>query len=228
MKREEIRKALFDMADEEYKKFHARLIPNVNPDRIIGVRTPRLREFAKSITDEKAFMEILPHEYYEENNLHGFLIERIKDYDECVAALDVFFPYVDNWATCDMISPAVFKKNRNRLITDIKRWLASEDIYAVRFAIGMLMKHFLDESFKCEYMDLAAGKKSEEYYINMMKAWYFATALAKQYDAAVVYFEEHRLEPWIHNKSIQKAVESSRVSAEKKQYLRGLKLKRMC
>lgn len=222
-----IRKDLFALADEEYKKFHQGLIPTVNPDRIIGVRTPVLRKYAKDImkrSDIKPFLDALPHDYYDEDNLHAFIIEQIKDYDSVIAELDRFLPYVDNWATCDMMSPAVFKKNLMRLDLQIRVWLRSEHVYVVRFAIGMLMKHFLGDNFKDEYAELVISVQSSEYYINMMQAWYFATALATQYDKIISIIEQKRLPDWVHNKAIQKAIESSRITLEQKQYLRLLKV----
>ena len=176
-----------------------------------------------TIGEIETFMRTLPHQYYEENNLHAFLLEAIVDYDDCISALDDFLPHVDNWATCDSMKPKVFKKNKDRLLIDVERWLTSEHTYEVRFAINMLMTHFLDEEFKPEYLDKVASVKSDEYYINMMIAWYFATALAKQYEETIVYLEERRLPEWIHKKTIQKAIESHRISTETKQYLRQLK-----
>lgn len=224
----ELQKRLFEMQDKGYKEFHSKLIPTVNPDKIIGVRTSELRKFAKDFAksqERQSFMENLPHEYYEENNLHGFVIESIKDYDEAIKATDKFLPYVDNWATCDMMSPKVFGKHTDKLILKIGEWISSKDTYAVRFGIGMLMRFYLDEEFKPEYLSMAAGVKSEEYYINMMIAWYFATALAKQYEATLPYLLENRLDIWIHNKTIQKAVESNRITKEQKAYLKNLKRK---
>lgn len=223
----EIQKELFALQDKPYGDFQAKLIPNVPRGRIIGIRTPALRACARSIwgTERAAeFIRVLPHEYYEENNLHGFLIEQIKDPAECVRALDAFLPYVDNWATCDQIRPAVFKKHRAELISDVRRWMASGHCYTRRFGIGMLMAHYLDEDFRPEYLDAVAAIRSDEYYIRMMQAWYFATALAKQYDAALPYIEKRRLDEWTHNKAIQKATESYRVSGGYKAYLRTLRL----
>lgn len=225
---EKIQAMLFELQDIKYKDFQAKLIPTVNPDTVIGVRTPMLRKLAKEISktpDAEYFLKVLPHKYYEENNLHGFLIEAIKDYDMVVRLLDDFLPHVDNWATCDMMSPKVFKKHPTELLVKIKEWIKSDKTYTVRFGIGMLMNHFLDENFKEEYLTIAASVKSEEYYINMMLAWYFATALAKQYNTALPFIEQKRLDTWTHNKAIQKAVESSRVSSEQKVYLKTLKIK---
>lgn len=221
-----VREKLFSMQDEEYRQFQSRLMPTVDSQVIIGVRTPELRSFAKEFSknsQSKDFLDILPHKYYEENNLHAFLIERLNDYDSTIDALYKFLPYVDNWATCDMMKPKVFQKNKDKLIVEIKRWIDSADTYMVRFAIGMLMTFYLDDDFKTEYVNMVASVKSEEYYINMMIAWYFATALAKQYDNVLPYIENNTLEKWVHNKSIQKAVESRRISDEQKVSLRTLR-----
>lgn len=218
---------LFRRQDLNYRDFQCKLMPTVDPRTVIGVRTPELRKFAKAFarTPEAAeFLQILPHKYYEENNLHGFLIEAIKDYDQAVAALDAFLPYVDNWATCDLMRPKVFSKHLTELREQVRTWMASDQTYTVRFGIEMLMTFFLDEQFQPEYLEWVAGVRSGEYYVNMMVAWYFATALAKQYDAALPYLTERRLEPWTHNKAIQKAIESYRIADEKKAYLRSLKL----
>lgn len=224
-----VRGRLFELQDLAYRDFHAKLIPTVDQEKVIGVRTPALRKFAKEFgKSEEAgeFMKVLPHDYYEENNLHGFLIEGFKDYEQCICALDAFLPYVDNWATCDQLSPKVFKKHRQELLPYIGEWLASEQTYTVRFGIGMLMEHFMDEDFERIYLDMVSKVRSEEYYVNMMIAWYFATALAKQYEAALPYIEEKKLGDWTHNKAIQKAVESYRITPEQKKYLRGLKISR--
>ncbi len=223
-----IQDRLFALQDGKYRDFNAALIPNVPKEHVIGVRTPELRKLARELSgtaEASAFLRELPHFYLEENHLHGFLLERIKDYDACVAALDAFLPFVDNWATCDCIGPACFRRNHMRLIGDARRWLESDRLYAKRFAIRMLMNHFLDEDFRPEYPDWVAGIETEEYYLRMMQAWYFATALAKQYDAALPYIERKRLEPWTHNKAIQKAAESFRVSDGRKAYLKTLKVK---
>ena len=223
-----LQRQLFAMADLSYKAFHCSLIPTVDEDTVIGIRTPVLRKFAAEFakTEEAAaFLRDLPHRYYEENNLHGFLLEKIKDYDTLIAELNRFLLHVNNWATCDMISPKIFKKHLPELFEQIRTWLKAEDTYTVRFAIGMLMKFCLDESFDPAGPGLVAKIRSEEYYINMMIAWYFATALAKQYDAILPYLEERRLDPWTHNKAIQKAVESRRITAEQKEYLRTLRIK---
>lgn len=224
----EIRQGLFALKDEKYREFHKKLIPTVDENTVIGIRTPALRKYAKEVSGTPGaviFMQTLPHEYYEENNLHGMLIETMKDYDECIAYLDEFLPYVDNWATCDLISPKVFKKHKDELLVKIKEWMASDRVYTIRFGMEMLMTHFLDEDFKPEYLDMVADVRSEEYYVNMMIAWFFATALAKQYEASLPYIENRRMERWTHNKTIQKAIESYRITDEQKQYLRSLKIK---
>lgn len=219
---------LFALQDTEYRDFQCRLIPNVDPNTVIGVRTPELRKFAKDFAKEPEaaeFLRILPHRYFEENNLHGFLIERMKDYDRVIAALDAFLPFVDNWATCDQLRPGVFAKRPPQLREQIQIWMASGHTYTVRFGIEMLMCLYLDDAFLQEYLDWIAAIRSDEYYVNMMTAWFFATALAKQYDAALPYIEERRLAPWTHNKAIQKAVESYRIADAQKAYLRSLKVK---
>ena len=223
-----IRETLFSLREEKYAAFQARLIPNVAPERVIGVRTPALRKLAKTLRGSgqaEEFLKALPHEFFEENNLHAFLLCEMKDFEACVQAVEDFLPYVDNWATCDQMSPGVFRKNKQALLPHIRRWIASEQCYTRRFGIGMLMSHFLDEDFREEYLSLVSDIHSAEYYVNMMIAWYFATALAKQYEAALPYLENRRLAPWVHNKAIQKALESFRVSDEHKNYLRTLKIR---
>ena len=223
-----IGETLFSLRDEKFAAFQARLIPNVAPERIIGVRTPALRKLAKTLRgsgEAEEFLKALPHDFFEENNLHAFLLCEMKDFDACVQAVEDFLPYVDNWATCDQMSPRVFRKNKQALLPYIRCWIASERCYTRRFGTGMLMSHFLDEDFREEYLRLVSDKRSEEYYVNMMIAWYFATALAKQYEAALPYLENRRLDPWVHNKTIQKAVESFRVSDEHKACLRALKIR---
>ena len=221
-----VRERLLQMRDSDYRDFVSHLIPNVEKERIIGIRTPLLRAFAKELAKEaeaEAFLLALPHFYLEENGLHACLIEKIRDYDACVAALDAFLPYVDNWATCDSLSPACFKKNHTRLRADAERWLQSDALYTKRFGIGVLMGHFLDADFEPEDLNRVAAIRTEEYYLSMMQAWYFATALAKQYEAALPYIEARRLQPETHRRAIQKAVESRRVSEERKAYLKKLK-----
>ena len=226
---------LYALADADYKAFHSRLLPTVDEKLIIGVRTPALRGLAKELLhsaktpDGKAPVEellrTLPHVYYEENNLHAFLIEAEKDYDTCIARLDAFLPYIDNWATCDMLSPKVVKKYPDRFLEKIREWMDAEHVYTKRFGIGMLMRYYLEDNFKPEYLAWVAGIRSEEYYINMMIAWFFATALAKQYGETVVYLEQRRLSDWTHNKAIQKAVESNRIAPSQKLYLKTLKVR---
>ena len=224
-----IQEKLFALQDLKYRDFHAKLVPGIDKDRIIGVRVPALRKLAKEIPFEEAqaFMGDLPHKYIEENNLHGFLISNMKDFDAVIRELEAFLPYVDNWATCDLISPKIFKKNLNELLTYIDKWLNSQETYTIRFGIEMLMSFYLDDAFKPDYLAKVSKIHSEEYYVRMMVAWYFATALAKQYEATIGYIEEHRLEDWTHRKTIQKAVESRRLTAEQKGYLRSFsKLKK--
>ncbi len=225
---EEIKQRLFSLQDEPYRDFQVKLIPTIDPKTMIGVRTPALRKLAKELSkdpDITEFLTSLPHEYFDENQLHAFLISEIKDYEKCIAQTEKFLPFINNWATCDQLSPKVFKKHKQELLSHIQTWIRSEETYTVRFGIGMLMQHFLDDDFDPEYLELVAGIRSEEYYVNMMIAWYFATALAKQYDAVLPYLEQKKLAPWTHNKAIQKARESYRVSAEQKEYLKSLKIK---
>ncbi|MBO7361778.1 MAG: DNA alkylation repair protein [Lachnospiraceae bacterium] len=228
MKVKEIREKLLAMQDKEYRDFQAKLIPTVDPKRIIGTRTPQLRDLAKELLkayDCSLFLDDLPHKYFDEDQLHAFILSGMKDYDECMGRLEIFLPYVDNWATCDQMSPKVFKKHKEELLKKVKVWIASDDTYTVRFGIGMLMEHFLDDDFDKAYPKMVAGVKSEEYYVNMMVAWYFATALAKQYDAVIPYIEKKKLSAANHNKAIQKSIESNRVTPEHKEYLRSLKVK---
>ncbi|MCC8042074.1 MAG: DNA alkylation repair protein [Oscillospiraceae bacterium] len=221
----EIRDKLFTLSDEKYKDFHKKLIPTVAVDRIIGIRTPILRKYAREIAgtaEADGFLQGLPHYYYDENNLHAFLIEQIKDFDRSLALTEEFLPYIDNWATCDLFSPPIFHKYKEEMLNKIKLWLKSGSVYTVRFGIDMLMRDFLDDSFEINHLDLVADTCCGEYYINMAVAWYFSTALVKQYDAALPFFTERRLPVWVHNKSIQKARESKRVSREIKDYLKTL------
>ena len=221
----EIQSHLFSMQDEGYRAFQCRLMPTVDTKTVIGVRTPLLRKYAKKIAGSaiaETFLQNLPHQYYEENNLHAFLIEETKDFDPCVAALDAFLPYVDNWATCDSMNPKILGKHKEKLLDAVEGWLSSPHTYAVRFGIKMLMTWFLDANFSPTYLEKVAAVHSEEYYIKMMISWYFATALAKQYKATLPYLEEHRLTPWIHAKTVQKATESYRLTEEQKVYLRTL------
>ena len=224
---EEIRQSLFELQDIKYRDFQAKLIPGKDTETMIGVRTPELRKLAKQMLkreDIGEFLRDLPHRYFDEDQLHAFIVSGIKEYGKCMEELMRFLPFVDNWATCDQMSPGVFKKHKPELLAEIREWLGSEHTYTVRFGIGMLMQHFLDEDFDPAYPELVAGVHSEEYYVNMMIAWYFATALAKQYDAVLPFIEGRRLDPWTHNKTIRKAVESYRISDEQKEYLRSLKV----
>lgn len=223
----EIQRELFKYQEIQYRDFQAKLLPTLEAQIVIGVRTPILRTFAKKLYKENDFTEFfnaLPHKYFDENQLHAFLICEINDFDACIDALNHFLPYVDNWATCDQMSPKLFKKHKKRLLEEIKVWITSSKTYTVRFAVKLLMQYFLDEDFTLEYPKMISRIRSEEYYVNMMIAWYFATALAKQYEAVLPFLEEKCLDRWTHNKAIQKALESHRISEEQKIYLRTLKL----
>lgn len=220
-------KQLFEMQDLSYQEFQSKLIPTVASNRIIGVRTPELRRFAKKFvkTEEaESFLQTLPHYYYEENNLHAFMLETIKDYELAVKAVDEFLPYVDNWATCDLMSPKVFAEHRMELLGQAKKWMSSEETYKIRFGIKMLMMYYLDDPFDPYMNDLVAKIETNEYYVKMMIAWYFATALTKQYQATLPYLESKCLEVWIHNKTIQKATESHQIPVKQKAYLKTLKI----
>ena len=223
-----IKKHLYELQDIEYRDFQAKLIPNLDIKRFIGVRTPELRKLAKSLAKEAEiadFLNGLPHEYFDENQLHAFIIAETKDFDICLAQVKSFLPYIDNWATCDQLSPKVFRNHKAELLVNIKEWIESDMTYMVRFAMGMLMQHFLDDDFKPEYPEMVAAAESVEYYINMMRAWYFATALAKQYEAVLPFLKERRLDKWTHNKTIQKAIESYRITDEQKGFLKTLRIK---
>lgn len=224
---EDIRNRLMDLKDEEYKAFNSKLIPNVDESLVIGVRVPALRKLEKDLRTEDLgdWLSDLPHKYLEENTLHGVVISNMKSQEDCLLRLEEFLPYIDNWATCDIINPKILAKDKDGFLSCIKSWISSEHIYTSRFGMEMLMSYFLDDEFKEEYLELPARVKSEEYYLNMMIAWFFATALAKQWDSAIVYLENNRLSKWTHNKTIQKAIESYRISPEQKEYLRGLKIK---
>lgn len=211
------------MTEKEYGEFISRLMPTVDRDKVIGIRTPVLRKYAKGLKDYEDFLASLPHEYFEENNLHSFLIEREKDFDKCIEKLDAFLPYIDNWVTCDSMKPNVLKKEPHKLLIHIKRWIKSKETYTVRYAINLLMSFYLEENFDESFLKLVADVNSDEYYINMMRAWYFATALAKQYKKTLFYIENEVLDVWTHNKTIQKALESYRISKEQKQYLRNFR-----
>ena len=212
--------------DNEYREFQSKLVPNISKDTILGVRTPDMRNIAKEVFGTKEgndFLKKLPHKYYEENLVHFFLIAMIKDFDECIKETERFLPYIDCWPVCDQSSPKVFKKKHEELLPYIKKWIDSDHVYTSRFGMRMLMNEFLDKDFKPEYLKWVCAKKGEDYYLKMMVAWYFATALAKQYDASIVYFEKRKLDEWCHKKAIQKAIESYRVSDEHKDYLRTLR-----
>ena len=228
---------LFEVQDTEYREFQAKLVPNISKESMIGVRTPQMRAIAKEFfgkgktisTEAQAFLRELPHKYYEENMVHFFLISMIKDFDECVKELETFLPFIDCWPVCDQSSPKAFKKNREKLLPLIKKWIGSKHVYTARFGLRMLMNEFLDEAFKTEYLEWAAERQNkptegDDYYLKMMIAWYFATALAKQYDASFQFIKDRRLETWTHNKAIQKAIESFRVSDEHKKELAKLKI----
>lgn len=224
---DEIRDKLFILQDKKYRDFQSKLIPNVAIDNVIGVRTPELRKYAKELSkreDIKDFLNVLPHKYFDENQLHAFIVSEIKDFELCIKEVCRFLPFVDNWATCDQMSPKIFKKHHSELLKYIKEWLSSDKTYVVRFAIGMLMEHFLNEDFDIAYPERIAKIKSDEYYVNMMIAWYFATALAKQYNLVLPFIENKCLDSWTHNKTIQKAIESNRITEEQKAYLKKLKV----
>ena len=221
-----IRAELLGMRDEKYASFQAKLIPGIDPKAVIGVRTPQLRAYAKKLVKEEGvapFLNVLPHECFDEMQLHAFITSEMKDFDGCLAEVNRFLPYVDNWATCDQLSPKVFGKHKEQLLPQIKIWMSSTRTYTIRFGIEMLMQHYLDNEFKAEYPQMVAEIRSDEYYVNMMIAWYFATALAKQYQAVLPFIEDRKLEPWTHNKAIQKAVESYRITDAQKEYLKTLK-----
>ena len=221
-----LQSALQPLADDAYKMFHCRLIPTVPSEYVMGVRTPQLRKLARIAARWNGAAEFrtqLPHTYYEENNLHAFMIEQLNDFEDTVHALNLFLPYVDNWATCDMLRPKVFGTHLTELLPKIHTWIASDATYAVRFGIEMLMCYYLEDTFDPTYLNMVATLRSKEYYIRMMIAWYFATALAKQYKATLPYLTENRLDTWTHNRTIQKAVESFRITDEQKLYLRTLK-----
>ncbi len=217
---------LLKIGDSKYKDFNSKLVPNIYKDRIIGVKNPEVKQLVKSAKEDiEEFLNELPHYYNEENVLHGYLLSNIKDYDEAISKLNRFLPYIDNWSVCDIIKPKSFKKNRDKLINQIKIWIKSDHTYTVRFGLLMLMTHYLDDDFKKEYLQLPLSIKTDEYYIKMMIAWYYATALAKQYDNTIKIIENKKLDTWIHNKTIQKAKESFRVSDKQKEYLNTLKIK---
>lgn len=226
MNKADLYRKLYDLQDLKYRDMQIKIIPTVEPESVIGVRTPELKSIAKDILKDgnyKGFLKELPHRYFEENQLHAFIISGIKDLGECMEELEKFLPHVDNWATCDQMSPKIFRKHKDVLFSHIKEWVNSEKTYTVRFGVGMLMEHFLDDDFDPLYPELVAKLRSEEYYVNMMIAWYFATALAKQYESILPYIEQKRLDVWTHNKAIQKSLESRRITEEQRIYLKSLK-----
>lgn len=221
-----IQQRLFALQDAGYQAFQCRLMPTVPPEKVIGVRIPALRALAKELAgtpEAEDFLARLPHRYYEEDNLHGFLLEQIKDYDTALARVEAFLPWIDNWATCDTTSPKVFARHTDRLLEPVRRWISSDQTYTIRYGLEMLMRYYLDDLFRPEYLEWAAGVESEEYYVQMMVAWFFATALAKQPDAAWPWVARPRLSPWVRAKAVQKALESRRITPEQKQALRALR-----
>jgi len=227
--KDDIIKTLYAQQDLKYRNLQVTTIPSVEADAIIGVRTPQLRAYAKELgkrDDVNEFLDELPHKFFEEDQLHAFIISGMKNYDEAMARLEKFLPYVNNWATCDQMSPKVFKKNKQDLLKHIKVWIKSKETYTIRYGVGMLMEHYLDEDFDVKYPVMVSKLRSDEYYVNMMIAWYFATALAKQYDAVIPFIDERKLDVWTHNKAIQKSIESYRITDEQKAYLRTLKIKK--
>ena len=222
----DLQQQLFALQDKTYREFHSKLMPDTDKETVIGIRIPVLRKFAREFArrpEAREFLQQLPHQYYEENNLHMMLIIAEKDYEKCLAEVERFVPYIDNWATCDMPVPKCFAKHKQELLPKVEEWIASEETYTIRYGIDLLMALYLDEDFRLEYLELAASVTSEEYYVKMVIAWYFATALAKQWDSTIPYIEQRRLSDWVHRKTIQKAVESYRITKEQKDYLRTLK-----
>lgn len=222
----ELQRSLFELQDLKYRDFQSKLLPKTEKEKIIGVRTPILRKFAKEFAQTKEaqkFLQELPHQYYEENNLHLMLVTQIRDYKKCLKEVTQFLPYIDNWATCDLPLPKCFEKHKAELIVDVKNWIVSNDTYTIRYGIGVLLRLYLDEDFKDEYPKLVSAVISDEYYVNMMIAWYFATALAKQWEAVIGYLKDRKLPQWVHRKTIQKAIESNRITEEQKAELRGLR-----
>ncbi len=229
MTEKEIIEELFAKQDLKYKQLLEKILPTLPGDTIIGVRTPELKKMAKAMAKMEgigSFLSDLPHKYFDENQLHAFIISEIKSYDDCIKEVEKFLPHVDNWATCDQMSPKIFKKNREKLLEHIKIWIERSEPYTIRFGVGMLMEHFLDEDFDTVYPKMVARLRSDEYYVNMMIAWYFATALAKQYEKILPFIEDRRLDTWTHNKAIQKSVESYRITPDQKEYLKKLKIKK--
>lgn len=222
-----IRERLFELQDKGFREFHSKLIPNVDKDTVIGVRIPLLKKLAKELykdSSKEAFMKELPHKYYEENQLHIMMLCMEKDFDKCIAGLDKFLPYADNWAVTDQSSPVSFKNRHTDVLPVLERWMQSSHIYTARYAINIYMREFLDADFDVRFPEAISKIRTDEYYLNMMIAWYFATALAKQYDSIIPFIENHTLDAWTHNKTIQKAVESYRITPEQKSYLKTLKM----
>lgn len=222
-----LQKQLFELQDLKYRDFHSKLLPGIDKEKIIGIRTPQLRKFAKEFakTEEAVlFLQELPHTYYEENNLHMMLVSWMKDYGACLKEVRRFLPYIDNWATCDLPLPKCFEKHKTELLPEIQSWIMDTHTYTIRYGIGVLMRLYLDESFLPEFPELVAQVRSEEYYVNMMIAWYMATALAKQWETIIPYIEQKKLPEWVHRKTIQKAVESYRITPEQKAYLKTFRL----
>ena len=215
---------LLKIQDKKFAKFNASLIPNVAPHKVIGVRTPELRKYAKTITNPNRFLNNLPHAYFEENQIHAFILSDIRDFEKCVNMVDTFLPYIDNWATCDQLIPKVFDKNPDKLLPWIKKWIKSNHTFTKRFAIGLLMRFYLGPRFNSQYANMVINVKSDEYYINMMRAWYFATALTKNWDEVIGIIENKKLDKWTHNKTIQKSIESYRISDNQKKYLKRFKI----
>lgn len=224
----DINERMLELADKKYAEFQAKLTPNINSDLFIGIRVPDARKLAKEIYksgEYSDFIKALPHKYYDENMLHGLILSEIKDFEKCLDEVQFFLPYVDNWAVCDIMSPKCFKKNKEKLLPVIVDWIKSSEEYTIRFGMEMLMSHYLDEDFRPEYLEYVAVVRSDRYYVNMMIAWFFATALAKQWEQSILYLENDRLDDWVHNKTIQKARESFRITPEQKEYLKTLKRK---
>ena len=228
MEKKDLQAKLIILQDRDYQSFQYKLIPTINPNTIIGVRTPDLRNIAKELAKDsykEAFIKDLPHQYFEENQIHSFLIGLEKDYDKCLSMIETFLPYIDNWATCDQATPKALIKNPDKTIASINRWIKTNKPYYIRYAVGILLALFLDDLFKKEYLDIVANIKSEEYYVQMMQGWYFATALVKQYDDAIKYIEDNKLDKVVNNITIKKAIESYRISDNQKEYLKKFRIK---
>ena len=219
-----IQNDLFSMRDEKFAQFSAALMPTTESQKVIGVRTPELRKYAKTISTPNSFLSALPHKYFEENQIHAFILSDIRDIEKCINLVDDFLPYIDNWATCDQLIPKTFAKNTDKLLPWINKWIKSKHTYTVRFAIGLLMRFYLGDNFDSKYANAVIAVKSDEYYINMMRAWYFATALAKNWNDVIGIIENKKLDSWTHNKTIQKAIESYRITQPQKEYLKHLKI----